>query len=357
MDALKARFRRLSTPRPNSDLQSEILDLVGWPLYVYTISTVILFSYIYLVEYHYGTTNTEDDQPFLWHFNKWVACVVWIQMMPNWACIRYADTSLKTEVNRHSVRKAKEKEVPMMHTASANTSNNHCDSNKSNGQSKLRTNGEGASTCNNHTPTQQKKQSYWSWKRCQACDLNAPPRCHHCPFCDTCVLKRDHHCFFAGRCVGFHNQRHFIVFLIWASFGTTYGMIHFFPYLYHVMLLEISAIDCFAPVAIFKLMTGYIDFFHANIIVSFTLNFFFIFLSTGFLLEQYNLVSAGVTQFEQTKVDKRKLKIVDPRPISQKLRAVLGQYPVFSLVFPWAYWVFPPKDDPFEWPSHEIKHN
>ncbi len=39
-----------------------------------------------------------------------------------------------------------------------------------------------------------------SWKWCEKCEQNQPPRAHHCKVCDVCVLKRDHHCFFTGKC-------------------------------------------------------------------------------------------------------------------------------------------------------------
>lgn len=201
-----------------------------------------------------------------------------------------------------------------------------------------------------------KKQTYWSWKPCFYCRLNAPPRCHHCSFCETCILKRDHHCFFAGCCIGFHNQRHFVVFLMWASFGTTYAMIHFVPYLYNIVLLEITGWDCFLPVAMYKLVTGQLSLYYANLVISFTLNLFFIFLSTAFLLEQFQLISEGITQFEQTKVDKRKLHILDPRPFGPKVKAVLGSQPLFTIVFPLAHWFYLPCDDPFMWPYHKITH-
>ena len=37
-----------------------------------------------------------------------------------------------------------------------------------------------------------------SWKYCNACQIMAPPRSHHCKICNKCVLKRDHHCFLTG---------------------------------------------------------------------------------------------------------------------------------------------------------------
>ena len=57
---------------------------------------------------------------------------------------------------------------------------------------------------------------YWSWKPCFKCQLQRPPRTHHCVIYCTRVLKRDHHCFFTGSSVGLHNQIHFIVSTFWS---------------------------------------------------------------------------------------------------------------------------------------------
>lgn len=57
------------------------------------------------------------------------------------------------------------------------------------------------------------------WRYCSVCQVNAPPRSHHCNVCDECILKHDHHCMFAGRCVGFHNQRYFVMALVYILIG------------------------------------------------------------------------------------------------------------------------------------------
>ncbi|RUS77391.1 hypothetical protein EGW08_014837, partial [Elysia chlorotica] len=62
------------------------------------------------------------------------------------------------------------------------------------------------------------------WKFCASCQLYGPPRSHHCELCKACILKRDHHCFFSGSCVGYHNQRHFVIFLVYAFIASVYGV-------------------------------------------------------------------------------------------------------------------------------------
>uniref|UniRef100_A0A8R1TNY5 Palmitoyltransferase n=1 Tax=Onchocerca volvulus TaxID=6282 RepID=A0A8R1TNY5_ONCVO len=51
------------------------------------------------------------------------------------------------------------------------------------------------------------KQGY---RFCYNCQLNEPPRSHHCPVCDKCAFRRDHHCSFVAVCIGHFNQRYYI---------------------------------------------------------------------------------------------------------------------------------------------------
>ncbi|GAA5863807.1 hypothetical protein JCM3774_001164 [Rhodotorula dairenensis] len=44
-----------------------------------------------------------------------------------------------------------------------------------------------------------------------------PERTHHCSVCQTCVLKFDHHCPWIKGCVGLHNERSFVLFLVYFS--------------------------------------------------------------------------------------------------------------------------------------------
>lgn len=48
-----------------------------------------------------------------------------------------------------------------------------------------------------------------------------PERAHHCKACKMCVLKYDHHCPWINQCVGLGNERYFILFMLWFSFGSS----------------------------------------------------------------------------------------------------------------------------------------
>lgn len=77
-------------------------------------------------------------------------------------------------------------------------------------------------------PPNYKPSSKKSWKRwCKKCKNYKPERAHHCKTCRTCVLKMDHHCPWTMNCVGFGNMPHFMRFLVWVEFTTSFGLWHF----------------------------------------------------------------------------------------------------------------------------------
>jgi len=51
--------------------------------------------------------------------------------------------------------------------------------------------------------------------KCRKCSEMRPERTHHCRICNKCVLKYDHHCPWINQCVGLHNERHFVMFLVY----------------------------------------------------------------------------------------------------------------------------------------------
>ncbi|XP_052765197.1 uncharacterized protein LOC128206646 [Mya arenaria] len=357
LNNVRKRLVRCANPRANTDAMSEVLDIIGAPIYLYVITYVCYFGYHYLDDYHYGEIDENGERRWIWYFQKGLIVCIYFQMMANWFEIRFVDSSLANAAKNMTLDQQTLDKIKLPDKTEAEiTEKGDCKTQNESGAVKRRKGGK-TDKNNGSALVQVKKISYWSWKPCDKCQLNAPPRCHHCPFCNVCVLKRDHHCFFAGKCVGFENQRHFIVFLIWASFSTTYAMVYFLPFFYNNVLIDHSWWDCFFPVTLFKFVIGHVDFYHFNLITCFTMNFLFVFLSTAFLLEQYQLVSAGWTQFEQTKVDKRKLHIHDPRPLSAKIKAVLGQRPLVTILCPIARIWYPPCEDPFQWPDHKVTHH
>lgn len=64
------------------------------------------------------------------------------------------------------------------------------------------------------------------WRRwCKKCENYKPERTHHCKTCKKCVLKMDHHCPWTYNCVGHGNLPHFMRFLFWVIFCTSFVFI------------------------------------------------------------------------------------------------------------------------------------
>ncbi|KAH6913511.1 DHHC palmitoyltransferase-domain-containing protein [Coprinopsis sp. MPI-PUGE-AT-0042] len=59
--------------------------------------------------------------------------------------------------------------------------------------------------------------------RCSRCNKERPERAHHCRICNRCIMKYDHHCPCTqgiNQCVGLHNERHFVLFLMYLALAT-----------------------------------------------------------------------------------------------------------------------------------------
>ncbi|PVD31777.1 hypothetical protein C0Q70_07195 [Pomacea canaliculata] len=201
-------------------------------------------------------------------------------------------------------------------------------------------------------PPQRTTFSYWSWVPCYVCEFMRPPRCHHCPVCQTCVLKRDHHCYFAGACVGWRNQRHFIVFSVWAVLAVIYALGHAVPFLYSHLWPHMAAFDLIAPVAVLRWLVGYLPGRTCLCIVVIYLLLYFLLLTSGFLHEQAALIRKGVTSFEVSNL-KKSLELEETRCFRLKMRSVFGRYWALNLIVP-LHWVFETEEDPENWPHVKV---
>lgn len=72
----------------------------------------------------------------------------------------------------------------------------------------------------------------YDWTYCRRCEVERPPRAHHCSFCNRCILQFDHHCVWINNCVGYNNYRQFFLLLFYISLGCWYGVaVLFFPFI------------------------------------------------------------------------------------------------------------------------------
>lgn len=201
-------------------------------------------------------------------------------------------------------------------------------------------------------PSQQKTYPYWSWVPCYVCEVLRPPRCHHCPVCQTCVLKRDHHCYFAGSCVGWRNQRHFLIFAMWALFGCSYATFHSVYYFRDELWPLMSWWDVFAPFCLARWLLGYVPGMVCLCVAVQTLLVYFILLTLGFVHEHLTLIHKGLTSFEVSSL-KKTIELRDTRRLAARFRSVLGRYWLLNLLFP-LHALLEAEEDPENWPSIKV---
>ena len=61
-------------------------------------------------------------------------------------------------------------------------------------------------------------------KKCKRCETIKAPKSHHCSICKRCIARMDHHCPWVNNCVGYYNQKHFLLFLVYVFLGSSHAI-------------------------------------------------------------------------------------------------------------------------------------
>lgn len=181
------------------------------------------------------------------------------------------------------------------------------------------------------------------WKYCVHCQVETPPRAHHCKVCQMCILKRDHHCYFTTRCIGYYTQRRFIVLCFYIFLACCMFSYHCFFYLNSTD--SVHFLDYILPITVLKFIFAGVKLKFLFITINFYLSVAFGGLAIVYLLWEFLLIIDNKTSYEAAKVINRYRQ-----SIGDNVRSVFGNY--FLIHFIWPFNTALPLDG-FNWPLHK----
>lgn len=172
------------------------------------------------------------------------------------------------------------------------------------------------------------------WFRCGPCDQVVPPRTHHCVVCRRCILFRDHHCFFTGSCIGLNNQRYFVLFCVYVSVGSAYGLYVNTAFLatYHVDPFSAQFYHLLLPVSILEWILGYRTFGFVYFVVVQYVATLTMFGSGGIAAWELFVIASGQTTYDLLAKGRRRRN--KSTGVWRNLRSVLGANWFFRFLFP-----------------------
>ncbi|KAK7492315.1 hypothetical protein BaRGS_00016412 [Batillaria attramentaria] len=181
------------------------------------------------------------------------------------------------------------------------------------------------------------------WKSCPTCQVDAPPRSHHCNHCGHCILKRDHHCFFTGSCIGFYNQRHFVMFCVYVIWGCMLALYLQLSYLNLSLPIAETFYTYIAPVTIVQFLTGNLSLWTFLLLIHVYATVVFMCVAIFFLTWQLVIIIRGQTSYEAWKM----IRIYDTG-LWGNITSVFGS-PVWSWALLFAPLMLPMGGDGVKW--------
>ncbi len=322
---------------------------------------VTIIGVFYLGIVHILPVLYENEVLILAH-HIWIF-FMFIQMMINWLCVKLIKSPFRAEDHKHltdpedAMYAAKGFEINLNYIKNENAT-----SFKVPLRTIQQTNGHSKAKLSDTmyliavpTPEEMHESDrrlvfpYWTWKPCLVCQIQRPPRTHHCPLCNVCVLKRDHHCFFSNSCIGLRNQRHFIVFNFWASLGTMYCVIHSTWYMFAYFVPRNTLWDIILPITVGRWGFGRISNLDTIMVTMLYSVTWFALTSLGFLLEQAKIIQHGTTSFEED----NNIKIINTNSIEDNIRGVFGEHWLLNFILP-LHLIYPNRDDGVHWRNVKV---
>lgn len=193
------------------------------------------------------------------------------------------------------------------------------------------------------------------WLFCDKCNMNTPPRSHHCKVCNSCILKRDHHCFMVGTCIGFYNQRYFFVLGFYAIMC---GMGGFIATVWYLQVFywptAYSWTSLFPPIIFFRWLFGYEQVDPHMIILIFQAYPELFFGGFGFIVVNAQMMMAvtGKTVYEIS----AQIPIKSNKYVHENFESVFGKCWMLNFIFPMTC-IFKQEGDGYHWDGVKIDHN
>ena len=161
---------------------------------------------------------------------------------------------------------------------------------------------------------------------CEDCRIVKPERSHHCHLCRSCILKRDHHCFFTAACIGYHNQKHFIMYCLFMFIGTFYTLVMVVKYMNSVYGVQFFGPQTFVTLLVDLLMNSASgkppSLYYLLLVVVLYSSLVMGLVAIGFLYWQITIATAGQTTYEAW----RGMETYAQRHITDNLKDVFGQF-------------------------------
>jgi len=145
---------------------------------------------------------------------------------------------------------------------------------------------------------------------CGMCKSIKPPNSHHCSTCGCCIARMDHHCPWVNNCVGYYNQKHFLLFLVYVGLASIYALVAIAKKQINCVDLESSSRRSRVVKPGCELYDERPNMFLLGILSMFLATLFALFVATMFV-DQINCIREETSTIDKLK-EKREIKSGQP---------------------------------------------